>query len=58
MFCDKQLAQLTKEWKAMERSTDEQRKLAEDYYKSELMPMVVECFCKNIKGKSIVNQWY
>ena len=44
MFCEKQLAQTTQVWKKMERSTDEQRKLAEDYYKSELMPMVVECF--------------
>lgn len=44
MFCEEQLAQKTKVWKGMERSTDEQRKLAEDYYKFEVMPIVIDCF--------------
>jgi len=49
MIC-KQLTQKTKEWKSMERSTDEQRNLAEDYYKSELMPIVIDCFLQKYQS--------
>ena len=41
---NQQLLQKTQEWMQLERKTLEQRKIAEQYYESELMKLVEEEF--------------
>jgi len=38
---------LTQHWKNMDRSTEEHRKAAEEFYKKELMPVLIEHFVKH-----------
>ncbi len=46
------LIEKSKFWQAMHRSNEEQRMAAEEYYKSELMPIVIEYFLQGNKAKA------
>lgn len=46
----KELLEKTEEWKALERKTDEQRKIAETFYEQELMRLIVDTFIENNQG--------
>lgn len=41
------LNEKTKEWMGLERSTEEQRYKAEEYYEKELMPLIIDKFINN-----------
>lgn len=43
------IEKFSKEWKAVERDTEEKRKTAEEFYRDKLMPLVKEYFLKNNK---------
>lgn len=48
---NQQLMQKTQEWMQLERKTFEQRRIAEEYYESELMKLVEEDFIERNAGK-------
>ena len=48
---NQQLLQKTQEWMQLERKTLEQRKIAEQYYESELMKLVEEEFIERNRDK-------
>ena len=48
---NQQLLQKTQEWMQLERKTLEQRKIAEQYYKSERMKLVEEEFIERNRDK-------
>lgn len=43
----KELLEKTEEWKALERKTDQQRKIAETFYEEKLMELIEETFIEN-----------
>ena len=47
----KKLRDKTKHWMGLERTTFEQRAVAEEYYETELMQLIVKEFVQNNKGK-------
>ena len=38
-------------WREMDRSSEEQRLLAEEYYKTELVPLIIDYFIQENKWK-------
>ncbi len=48
-----ELEKRTLEWKQLERKTEEQRKLADEYYESNLLELIVEEYVANNKAKVV-----
>ena len=47
----KKLQDKTKQWMGLERATFEQRAVAEQYYETELMQLIVKEFIRNNKSR-------